>query len=127
MSERWSFGSVGLEPSRVSMFLGTWTAMEWTLSLLVPLTPGAAGIHWPALSTIGDLLQREGLSQRRKRRRRATPTPGGVPPIVAPNEVWCVDFKGLVPHRGWRHVLSTDRDRRVQPLPAVLPCDRARL
>jgi transposase InsO family protein len=50
--------------------------------------------HWPAQSTIGDLLQREGLSQRRKRRRRATPTPGGVPPMVAPNEVWCVDFKG---------------------------------
>jgi transposase InsO family protein len=40
------------------------------------------------------LLQREGLSLRRKRRRRATPTPGGVPPIVAPNDVWCVDFKG---------------------------------
>jgi putative transposase len=50
--------------------------------------------HWPALSTIGDLLQREGLSQRRKRRRRAAPTPGGVPPIVAPNDIWCVDFKG---------------------------------
>ncbi len=50
--------------------------------------------HWPALSTIGDLLQREGLSQRRKRRRRATPTPTGVPPMVAPNDVWCVDFKG---------------------------------
>jgi putative transposase len=50
--------------------------------------------HWPAQSTIGDLLQREGLSQRRTRRRRATPTPGGVPAMVAPNEVWCVDFKG---------------------------------
>jgi putative transposase len=50
--------------------------------------------HWPALSTIGDLLQREGLSQRRKRRRRATPTPTGVPPILAPNDVWCVNFKG---------------------------------
>jgi putative transposase len=50
--------------------------------------------HWPALSTIGDLLQREGLSPRRKRRRRATPTPGGVPPILAPNDVWCIDFKG---------------------------------
>ena len=50
--------------------------------------------HWPAQSTIGDVLQREGLSQRRKRRRRATPTPTGVPPIVAPNDVWCVDFKG---------------------------------
>jgi putative transposase len=50
--------------------------------------------HWPALSTIGDLLQRAGLSQRRKRRRRVTPMLGAVPPIVAPNEVWCVDFKG---------------------------------
>ena len=50
--------------------------------------------HWPALSTIGDLLHRAGLSQRHKRRRRVTPTLGGVPPIVAPNEVWCVDFKG---------------------------------
>ena len=50
--------------------------------------------HWPALSTIGDLLQRAGLSQRRKRRRRVTATLGGVPPIIAPNEVWCVDFKG---------------------------------
>jgi len=50
--------------------------------------------HWPAQSTIGDVLQREGLSQRRKPRRRATPTPTGVPPIVAPNDVWCVDFKG---------------------------------
>jgi putative transposase len=49
---------------------------------------------WPAMSTIGDLLQREGLSRRRKPRRRATPTPSGVPPILAPNEVWCIDFKG---------------------------------
>jgi putative transposase len=50
--------------------------------------------QWPAMSTIGDLLQREGLSRRRKPRRRVTPTPTGVPPIVAPNEVWCIDFKG---------------------------------
>jgi transposase InsO family protein len=50
--------------------------------------------HWPVLSTIGDLLQCAGLSQRRKRRRRVTPTLGGVSPIMAPNEVWCVDFKG---------------------------------
>src|SRR5216683_1667742 len=49
---------------------------------------------WPALSTIGDLLQRAGLSRRRKRRRRATPSDGGLLPAVGPNEVWCVDFKG---------------------------------
>ena len=50
--------------------------------------------RWPALSTIGDLLQREGLSQRAKRRRRATPSDGGLLPAVSPNDVWCVDFKG---------------------------------
>jgi putative transposase len=50
--------------------------------------------NWPALSTIGDLLRRAGLSQRRKRRRRAVPTPGVLPPVLAPNDVWCVDFKG---------------------------------
>jgi len=49
---------------------------------------------WPAPSTIGNLLQREGLSQRRKRRRRTTPTACGIPPIVAPNDIWCIDFKG---------------------------------
>lgn len=50
--------------------------------------------HWPALSTIGDLLQREGLSQRRRRRRRATPTLTDLPIALAPNDVWCIDFKG---------------------------------
>jgi transposase len=62
--------------------------------LRAKLLARAPAQHWPAQSTIGDVLQREGLSQRRKRRRRATPTPTGVPPIVAPNDVWCVDFKG---------------------------------
>src|SRR5713226_5852521 len=52
--------------------------------LRAKLLARAPAQHWPALSTIGDLLQREGLSQRRKRR-RAAPTPTGVPPIVAPN------------------------------------------
>jgi transposase InsO family protein len=51
--------------------------------------------RWPARSTIGELLRREGLSQARKRRRRALPSnPGGLRAAVAPNEVWCIDFKG---------------------------------
>jgi len=38
---------------------------------------------------------REGLSQARKRRRGALPShPGGLRAAVAPNEVWCIDFKG---------------------------------
>jgi putative transposase len=62
--------------------------------LRAKLLARAPAPHWPALSTIGDLLHRAGLSRRRKRRRRATPTPTSVPPIMAPNDVWCVDFKG---------------------------------
>ena len=62
--------------------------------LRAKLLARAAEQHWPALSTIGDLLQREGLSGRRKRRRHATLNPGGMPPIMAPNDVWAVDFKG---------------------------------
>ncbi len=54
----------------------------------------AAEQSWPALSTIGDLLRREGLSRRRKRRRQATPTGSGLRPAVGANDVWCIDFKG---------------------------------
>ena len=68
----------------------SWGPKKLRAKLLV-LAPGQ---QWPALSTIGDLLQRKGLSQPRKRRRTATPTPGGVPPIWAPNDVWSTDFKG---------------------------------
>jgi putative transposase len=62
--------------------------------LRTKLLARAPAQQWPALSTIGDLLQRQGLSQRRRRRRRAAPTLTDLPPAVAPNEVWCIDFKG---------------------------------
>jgi len=54
----------------------------------------AAEQSWPALSTIGDLLRRQGLSRRRKRRRQATPTVNGLSPAVGANDVWGIDFKG---------------------------------
>ena len=49
---------------------------------------------WPAPSTVGDLLNREGLIQpRRRRTRHAHP---GKPHVEAhePNDVWAADFKG---------------------------------
>jgi putative transposase len=52
------------------------------------------GQEWPAPSTIGELLRREGLSQPRKRRRRSTPGASPLSTAVAANEVWCIDFKG---------------------------------
>jgi len=48
---------------------------------------------WPASSTIGDLLRREGLSAPR-RRRAAVPVTQPFLPIREPNDLWCIDFKG---------------------------------
>ena len=62
--------------------------------LRAKLTELAPEQNRPVLSTIGDLLRREGLSPRRRRRPRATPTTGGLRPAVGANDVWCVDFKG---------------------------------
>lgn len=51
--------------------------------------------HWPAASTIGDLLRRHGLSDRRRRRATiAGPAPTDFAAITAPNDLWCIDFKG---------------------------------
>ena len=49
---------------------------------------------WPAPSTIGDLLRREGLSAPRRRRRTAVPLSQPFLPVLAPNDLWCIDFKG---------------------------------
>lgn len=51
-------------------------------------------IGWPAASTIGDLLRREGLSEPRRRRRRAQPLTRPFAPVCRPNDLWCIDFKG---------------------------------
>ena len=49
---------------------------------------------WPAISTVGDLLVREGLVTTRRRRRRSV-HPGTVPPhTTEPNDLWAADFKG---------------------------------
>ncbi len=52
------------------------------------------GRHWPAASTIGVLLKREGLVVGRKQRRHTTPYTQPLAHAVGPNRVWCADFKG---------------------------------
>ena len=62
----------------------------------------------PAVSTIGLILRREGLAERRRRRGRPRVTPSG--PLqrpTRPNQVWAVDFKG------W---FRTGDGRRCEPL-----------
>lgn len=62
--------------------------------LLQYLEPRHSGLTWPAISTVADLLKRNGLVQRR-RRRRSVLHPGAVPiHTTAPNDLWTADFKG---------------------------------
>jgi transposase InsO family protein len=58
------------------------------------LVRGDATAVWPAPSTIGDLLRREGLSQPRRRRRTPMPLTRPFAPVGAPHDLWCIDFKG---------------------------------
>ena len=51
-------------------------------------------VKWPACSTMGDLLCREGLVVTRRRRRHAIPISRPFAPVLAPNDLWCIDFKG---------------------------------
>jgi putative transposase len=53
-----------------------------------------AGTRWPAASTIGDLLRREGLSEPRRRTRYLVPLTQPLAGVQAPNDVWTADFKG---------------------------------
>ena len=52
------------------------------------------GVSWPAPSTAGAILDRAGLVQRRRRRRRASPWSEPFAHAIVPNDVWCIDFKG---------------------------------
>ena len=48
----------------------------------------------PAASTVGDILVRAGLVQARRVRPRVPPQPTTLREANAPNDVWCIDYKG---------------------------------
>ncbi len=50
--------------------------------------------EWPAASTIGELFDREGLTVKRKLRRRSPPSSAPFADCGAANDTWCIDFKG---------------------------------
>jgi transposase InsO family protein len=54
----------------------------------------APKVDWPAASTIGDILKREGLVEGRRHRQRAIPQGDVISPATAANEEWSIDFKG---------------------------------
>jgi putative transposase len=49
---------------------------------------------WPVASVIGALFDREGLTVKRRLRRRSPPSSAPFGHCAAANDVWCMDFKG---------------------------------
>ena len=70
---------------------------------------------WPATSTMGDLLRREGLSDPRRRQRYVVPLTQPLAAAQAPNDVWTADFKG------W---FRTTDGTRCDPLTIADACSR---
>lgn len=64
-------------------------------------------VLWPAPSTVGQLLKRHGLAQRRRKRTRTPAYCGLWQEARQANDVWAADFKG------W---FRTGDDKRVDPL-----------
>ncbi len=60
-------------------------------AVLLRREPGTA---WPAASSIGDLLRREGLSLPRRRRRQPMALTQPFAAVREANDLWCIDFKG---------------------------------
>jgi putative transposase len=54
----------------------------------------APQVCWPAASTIGELFDREGLTVKRRLRRRSPPSSAPFGQCSAANDLWCMDFKG---------------------------------
>jgi transposase InsO family protein len=50
--------------------------------------------RWPAASTAGEILKREGLVKERKRKRRTPPYTQPLEGCGKPNQVWSADYKG---------------------------------
>ena len=65
------------------------------------------GRVWPAASTMGTMLKREGLIVARRKRRRTTAYSEPLAHADGPNRVWCADFKG------W---FRTGDGQRIDPL-----------
>jgi transposase InsO family protein len=79
------------------------------------LTTRQPEVVWPAASTMGDLLRREGLSQPRRRARYVVPLTQPLAAATAPNDVWTADFKG------W---FRTRDGTRCDPLTVADACSR---
>jgi transposase InsO family protein len=74
-----------------------------------------AGICCPAASTVGELLDREGLTNHRVKRRKVEPYQRPFQLVGEPNDEWAGDFKG------W---MRTGDGERIDPLTISDTCSR---
>ena len=72
-------------------------------------------VVWPAASTIGALLDREGLTLHRRKRRKTEAYSRPLALATEPNRIWCADFKG------W---FRTADGARIDPLTISDACSR---
>lgn len=72
-------------------------------------------VVWPAASTIGAMVEREGLTLHRRKRRRTEPYTRPLGAATEPNRIWCADFKG------W---FRTGDGERIDPLTITDACSR---
>jgi transposase InsO family protein len=101
------------------------------------LERAAPEVDWPAASTIGDILKREGLVEARRRRRRPIAQGEVAAAARVPNEEWSIDFKGWFRTRDGRRcdpLTITDAASRylievriVEPTWAGVKCALARV
>jgi transposase InsO family protein len=90
--------------------------MRWgPRKLKVVLEGKQPHVIWPAASTMGELLRREGLVMARRKRRRMDPYTTPFALASEPNRVWCGDFKG------WDR---TEDGERIDPLTISDACTR---
>ena len=69
--------------------------MDWGPKKLVRyLATKLPETQWPAPSTAGEILRRQGLVSQRRRRARTPPYSQPFSGCNAPNQVWSVDYKG---------------------------------
>jgi hypothetical protein len=60
--------------------------------ILAKLASDRPETAWPAASTIGDILKRQGMVTPRSARRRPLPQGNITPGADAPNDEWSIDF-----------------------------------
>lgn len=85
-----------VEPAVVDLIAETRRAWpSWgPKKLLGYLEPRWPDLHFPAASTVSEILRRRGLSRPRRRRPTTAKYAGPLQVPQAPNDVWAIDFKG---------------------------------